>query len=119
VRGVITQPEPYYRAKTEIEAEGNYYERNRVVIDVRDGRTEFTMSAAFRVTGVKLDPHFLMLRWTPEYRAEALALVGYTRGRHKIGEGGKPAEFEADLMAALTQVPTPDLYSAEFLPKMP
>jgi tetratricopeptide (TPR) repeat protein len=72
------------------------------------------MPVKFRVRELKLDPHFLAVRWTPEYRAEALALAGYTRGRYKLSQG-QQAEAEAEFKAALEKLTVPDLYSARFL----
>jgi hypothetical protein len=69
VQGVITQPAPYYRATLEIELRGS---RQSLVkkIEVTDGSKSFTWSAPFKVSSLILDPHYRMLRWIPEFKAE-------------------------------------------------
>jgi hypothetical protein len=39
------------------------------MVEVDGAKTEFTMQAPFAARTVALDPHFQVLRWTPEYRA--------------------------------------------------
>ncbi len=114
LRGRITQPAPYYRANLQVQAEGIYNERQLITVEVRGANTEFTLPLKFRAREVKLDPHYLTLRWTPEYRAEATALIGYTRGRYMLNEG-KQTEAESELKKTLDQIPLPDIYSVRFL----
>ena len=73
VVGAITQVSPYYRATTEVEVVGA--EKQRVVfkLKVNGARTPFTLPVKFRVESVTLDPHYQVLRWTPEYHAAAEA----------------------------------------------
>jgi hypothetical protein len=73
VFGAITQAAPYYRATMEVEVEDA--ERQRLIhrIKVSGARTEFVLPVGFRVRSVTLDPHYLVLRWTPEYHAAAEA----------------------------------------------
>jgi len=67
VRGVITQTSPYYQATLEVEVknkEGRHLIRK---VRLREAQTSFAFPINFRVESVALDPHYLMLRWTPEY----------------------------------------------------
>ena len=66
VRGVISQPDPYFRARLEVEVNGRGRRLLRA-IEVINGRTEFDWSAPFPVTSVILDPHYKVLRWLPEF----------------------------------------------------
>lgn len=80
VRGAITQAAPYYRATLQIEIQGAQDQRLVYIMKVGGARTEFRLPARFRVQSVTLDPHYLVLRWTPEYHAAADA----TRSRRAI-----------------------------------
>jgi hypothetical protein len=113
VRGVITQSAPYYRATLEVLAEGD--EDNRFVreVEVSGARTEFVLPVKFRARAVVLDPHFKVLRWTPEYRSQVLAVAPAIRAMEKSFRGSH-AEAESELKAILDHVPTPDLYAARF-----
>lgn len=73
VSGVITQAAPYYRATMEVEVQGAQGQRSIHKIKVRGPRTELILPVKFRVQSVTLDPHYLILRWTPEYHAAAEA----------------------------------------------
>jgi hypothetical protein len=73
VSGVITQAAPYYRAALEVEIEGADGQRSIHKIKVSGARTEFVLPVKFRVHAITLDPHYLILRWTPEYHAAAEA----------------------------------------------
>jgi hypothetical protein len=73
LRGVITQTSPYYRAALEIEARNNQGQRLNRTVKVRGAETSFSFPANFRADSVTLDPHYLVLRWTPEYRNAASA----------------------------------------------
>lgn len=68
VRGEITQEPPYFRATLEVLAEGPDGEKHSEKIEVDGARTEFTLPLKFSAARVVLDPHFRVLRWTPEYR---------------------------------------------------
>jgi hypothetical protein len=74
----ITQTSPHYQATLEIEA-GNKGGQ-RLVRNVRLGaaQTSFSFPINFRVESVVLDPHYLVLRWTPEYRAVANAARSFS-----------------------------------------
>jgi hypothetical protein len=69
----IAQPSPYYQATLEIEA--NNKEGRRLIRKVRvsEAQTSFSFPINFPVEAVVLDPHYFVLRWTPEYRAMASA----------------------------------------------
>ncbi|MCA1601923.1 MAG: hypothetical protein LC776_09875, partial [Acidobacteria bacterium] len=114
LKGVITQTAPFYRATVEIQAEGSECQRQARTVEVQGQRTEFTMPVKFRVQGVTLDPRFLVLHWTPEYRAEVTALTPYIRADAKRRQG-KFAEAEEEFKSALEQVPTPDIYGLRFI----
>lgn len=113
IRGVITQPAPYYRATLEVLAEGDGYERFVREVEVSGARTEFILPVKFRARAVALDPHFEALRWTPEYRAETAAVAPSVRAMEK-SFGGNHAEAERELKAILGRAATPDLYAARF-----
>jgi aminopeptidase N len=72
VRGEITQAQPYYRATLEVLAESREGQKQSVMVEVDGAKTEFTMPVKFVAQTVALDPHFQVLRWTPEYRAAVL-----------------------------------------------
>jgi Peptidase family M1 domain/Domain of unknown function (DUF4440) len=69
VRGEITQTQPYYRATLEVQAESREGQKQIVSVEVDGARTEFALPLKFSAQSVVLDPHFQVLRWTPEYRA--------------------------------------------------
>jgi hypothetical protein len=73
VSGTITQVAPYYRANLQIEIQGAAGQRFIHEVRVNGGRTRFLLPVKFTVQSVTLDPHYLVLRWTPEYRAAAEA----------------------------------------------
>jgi hypothetical protein len=57
-----------------------------------------------------LDPSYSRLRWTPEYRAEAVALAGYTRGRLAEGAAARLAIWSQ----ALKELREPDPFAAGY-----
>jgi Peptidase family M1 domain len=69
VRGEITQSQPYYRATLEVRAESSEGREQSLTVEVDGAKTEFTLPVKFVAQTVALDPHFQVLRWTPEYRA--------------------------------------------------
>ncbi|MDQ3668161.1 MAG: hypothetical protein M3410_16625 [Acidobacteriota bacterium] len=73
LRGVINQTSPYYQTALEIEAKNNQGQRLVRTVKIRRGETSFSFPVNFRVESVTLDPHYLVLRWTPEYRNAASA----------------------------------------------
>jgi hypothetical protein len=73
LRGVIAQTSPYYQATLEIEAKNNQSRHVFRTVRVHEAQTSFSFPVNFRVESVALDPHYLVLRWTAEYRAAANA----------------------------------------------
>lgn len=73
VRCAITQAAPYYRATLEVEIQGSEEQRLIRKVSIRGARAEFTVPVRFHVQSVVLDPHYLVLRWTPEYHTAAEA----------------------------------------------
>lgn len=69
VRGEITQAPPYFRATLDVEAASRDGLKQSVAVEVDGPKTEFTIPLKFPAQNVVLDPHFRVLRWTPEYRA--------------------------------------------------
>lgn len=114
VRGTIIQPAPYYQAAIEMEATGSDDRRLVRTIEVSGPRTEFTWRVGLAVKTVTLDPHFLTLRWTPEYRAEATALLRYTRGDLRLSQG-QVVEAYNEFKDALAQMPERDRYGLRFM----
>jgi peptidase M1-like protein len=86
VQGVITQPAPYYRATLEIELKGS---RRSLVkkIEVTDGSKSFSWLEPFKVSSLILDPHYRVLRWTPEFKAEPGNPASLKEARAKKGVG--------------------------------
>ncbi|MEW6730844.1 MAG: M1 family aminopeptidase [Acidobacteriota bacterium] len=114
VRGTITQPTPYYQATIEVEAIGSNGRRLVRTVEVNGPHTQFSWRVGLAVKTIMLDPHFLILRWTPEYRAEATALLPYTRGDLKLSQG-QVAEAYKEFKDALAQIPERDRYSLGFM----
>lgn len=71
LRGVITQTSPYYQAELEIEAKNNQGQHLARTVRTSGAETSFSFPVNFHVQSVTLDSHYLVLRWTPEYRAAA------------------------------------------------
>jgi len=69
VRGVVSQPPPYFRATLEVEVNGSSRRLLRT-IEVVNGRTEFNWAIPFKVNSVILDPHYKVLRWLPEFHSQ-------------------------------------------------
>ncbi|MBO0801186.1 MAG: hypothetical protein J2P31_20395, partial [Blastocatellia bacterium] len=69
VRGEITQSQPYFRATLEVQAESREGQKQGAIVEVEGAKTEFTLAVKFVAQTIVLDPHFQVLRWTPEYRA--------------------------------------------------
>ena len=73
VVGAVNQVAPYYRATMEVAVEGAEKQRSVHKIIVNGARTDFVLPVKFPARSVTLDPHYHVLRWTPEYRAAAEA----------------------------------------------
>lgn len=68
LRVTVTQPAPVYRVTLQLEILGKQGERLTRTMNIRQARTTISLPVPFRVKSVVLDPHYLVLRWTPEYR---------------------------------------------------
>jgi hypothetical protein len=109
----VTQSPPHYCAAIEVQAEGHDYRRLARKVEVEGPKTEFAWPVRFRVASVTLDPHFQVLHSSPEYRAQAEALVPFTRAILAAVQGNL-AQAHRDLRAALEQAPEPDQYGVRF-----
>jgi hypothetical protein len=110
---MIAQSPPAYHLSLELEtvALSGTHERT---IRLTGPVTQLGFAEADTVVAVRLDPHYRVLHWTPEYVAEATALAPETRSRLMLQEG-RTAEAEALLVHALAAVTEPDVYGATFL----
>jgi tetratricopeptide (TPR) repeat protein len=113
VRGVVTQAQPYYRATLEVLIEGDEYQTSLQTIELRGERTEFSFPVRFRARSVTVDPHFLVLNRTPQFRALKSAFGACLRAR---GERDRKLYDEAEktLRAALEKESDPDIYGVRF-----
>ncbi|HKP81704.1 MAG TPA: M1 family aminopeptidase [Pyrinomonadaceae bacterium] len=68
LRGTVSQTAPYFRADLEIEIQGAGSKVVKVV-QISKEQASFEWTVPFRVETVTLDPHYRVLRWTPEFRA--------------------------------------------------
>ncbi len=114
VRGTILQDPPHFRTRVEVRLEGPGCTPALQTIEVRGARTEFHFTAACRVEAVLLDPAYRVLHWTPEYKAEAEAVVPYTRADALLQQG-RGDEAKPEFERALAQVAQPDRYGLTFL----
>lgn len=69
VRGEITQAQPYFRTKLEVQVESADGGTKSALIEANSATTKFSIPVKSAAKNVVLDPHFRVLRWTPEYRA--------------------------------------------------
>lgn len=70
IAGVVRQPAPYYAAKAEIRVDGASGETLTDIVEIAAApETTFSLRTGFAARDVLLDPHYRILRWTPEYRA--------------------------------------------------
>ena len=114
VRGVITQAQPFYRATLEVLIEGDEYQTSVQTIELRGERTEFSFPVKFRARSVTVDPHFLVLNRTPEFRALKSAFAADVRaGGERYGK--RYEEAEKILREALEKESDLDLYGARFI----
>jgi hypothetical protein len=112
----VTQSKPIYRMRLEVEIEGAGGCRETHVVEVSSPTATFEWATPFTVRTVTLDPRYRILRWTPEYQAEAHALAPVTAAR-MVSWSGKNAEAETMLRAALKMVESetePDLHGRRF-----
>ena len=114
VKVVIEQPaENSYQLTLPVAVVGPAGERFVEKVNVVGPLTEVQIPTKFVVQDVVLDPKFEVLRWTPEYRAEAEAIIEYTRGDVALNQG-KNDEAIAVFRGALEKATAPDRYGLTF-----
>lgn len=98
VRGIVRQTGRPRRLQAPIEVRcGNGRVLHRAVL-VRSSESKFKVRAR-DVSEVVLDPHYKVLRWTPEYRREAEAIAPFIKGDIELNYGRieeARAAFEAE-----------------------
>jgi tetratricopeptide (TPR) repeat protein len=114
VEGDISQSTPYYLANPVLYVRGKHGEVAIEKVAVREQRTRFALPVKFRASAVILDPDFHVLHWTPEYRAEAQAVVPYFLVNSER-ERGRLTRAEEMFKKALGNVPALDRYGERFL----
>jgi hypothetical protein len=112
VQVTVTQPSPAYEAVLEIEAQDSGGHTSSRSVPVVGEHTEVSWRVGFPVQRIVLDPHFRVLRWAEGDRADATALVPYTRITTML-DAGRTADAEAGLRQALA---TPDTGEGAGLP---
>jgi aminopeptidase N len=113
VRGAISQPSPYFRARVEILLEGDEYQASVQNVELQSARTEFSFPAKFRVRALTVDPHYLVLHRTPPLRALKAAMGAHIQASVERNK----KQFEAAekiLRDALEKATDPDPYGARF-----
>ena len=113
VKGVVRQAAPYYRAKVEFQIAGET-QSSVQVLNIEGATTEFNWPVNFKVKNVTLDPHFLVLHWTPEYKAQAAALMPYTKGDLKLWQG-QSEEAIKEFKAGFESIRESDEHGLRFL----
>lgn len=114
VKVVIEQPaENTYQLNLPVAVIGPASQRFVEKINVTGPLTEVQIITKFVVQDVLLDPKFEVLRWTPEYRAEAEAIIEYIRGDVALNQG-KNDDAIAVFRRALETVTAPDQYGLKF-----
>jgi len=109
----VAQPAPYYRARLEVLIKSG--DRSLVrEIEVSKARHGFVWPVHARVSDVELDPHYKVLRWTADCRAEAQALKPIVTALMYFTQG-KSQEGQRTLEVASSTIATPDRYGLEFL----
>ena len=70
IAGVVRQPAPYYAAHSEVRIDGANGQTLTDIVEIAAAsETSFSLRPGFAGREVVLDPHYKILRWTPEYRA--------------------------------------------------
>lgn len=114
VKVVIEQPaNNIYQATLPVEVIGPAVQSFVKNVNVTGPLTEIQLPAKFVVQDVLLDPKFEVLRWTPEYRSEAEAIIEYTKGDVALNQG-KNDEAIAVFRRALETATAPDRYGLKF-----
>jgi hypothetical protein len=114
VRGTIRQDAPYYRATPELVLAGSHCRHETHTVGVTGAETPFQFSVDWTVDSVQLDPHFYVPHWTPEFRAEAMAMAPVIRLVSTMFSG-KLDSATAEGQRALATVPAPDRYAERFM----
>lgn len=112
-RGAVVQRGAPYRLELDVALIGA---RDSAIrrLAISGERTPFAFDAPFEIQRIELDPRFEVLHWTPEYRAEAEALVDYTRAMAKVLAGDADAA-EQLFAAGLARTPLDEPHGARFL----
>jgi tetratricopeptide (TPR) repeat protein len=114
VKIVIEQPpDNVYQATLPVAVIGPAGQRFVTNVNVAGPLTEVHVPSKFVVEDVLLDPKFEILRWTPEYRAEAKAIIEHTKG-DVVLNNGKNDEAIAVFRRALETAAEPDRYGLKF-----
>ena len=108
-RLTITQTAPYFRAVVPIVLTLANGETLTRTIDVAGPATHKDVTTQAAVTAVALDPTYRVIRWTPEYRAEAEAILPYTRGDIAF-LNGRNDEARAAFSTARARLAQPDRF---------
>jgi aminopeptidase N len=114
VSGVIAQRGEPYDLELDVQLTGARGETVTRRVSIAGATTRFDVAAGFPVRQVELDPHYTVLHWTPEYRAEAEALVDVTRARSRFSAGDPAAAAAIYADALATRVPADDRYGVRF-----
>ncbi len=112
--GMIKQDAPFYQADLEIEVTGTKCERLTQTVLVKGAETKLSWQVPFPVKAVELDPHYLVLHSTAEYRAQATALAPPLHAEITF-YSGKPDDAKEECNRALLNLITPDLYGQRFM----
>jgi hypothetical protein len=110
----LTQLQEPYRARLEIRLSGdapNDTVSHTVTLSAKVAT--FSWRTPFRVRGVDVDPHFLVLHWPRELADELRASAPAQRGAW-LDQLGYPKLALAQYAAALDSVPTPDIWGLRY-----
>ncbi len=113
VNGVIRQRGEPYTLDVDVALTGAGEQTMHRKLAIAGPETRFTLDAGFPVRTLELDPHYTILHWTPEYRAEAEALVDVTRARERRSAGDLDGAA-AIYTAALAHVSGDDPHGVRF-----
>lgn len=110
---VITQKAPYYRAAVPIEVYEGECPRLSQTVRIAGPKTSLRLKVHFSAERVVLDPHLLVLHWTPAFRDEASALrYAFKANFERIQ--GNVEEARQQFETARSKVTQPDRYGAVF-----
>jgi hypothetical protein len=112
IRGAVVQSGAPYDLTLELVASGAG-QTQTVELAISGARTSFAIGTPFRVEALEIDPHYRVLHWTTPYRAEAEALVDYTRAYDLLYAGETEAAI-ARFATAAAQPPAVDRHGRTF-----